>query len=84
MKKTVSKPKPKTKAKSLLPDPPKPYGFCCDANRDEPLPRPNVDPGLRNVGLDAGGPNLVIKLEETDKAYFPPVPQKKRRASSVV
>lgn len=81
MRKATAKPKPKPKSK--IPDP-KPYGFCCDENKDQPLRRPNNDPNLRDVDLNAGGPNLIIKLEESDKAYFPPMPQKKRRSSTVV
>lgn len=52
--------------------PSKPYGFCCDAAKDESLARPDDDPMLSNVTLSAGGPNFKIRLEE-----FDPMPPKR-------
>ncbi|OXU22834.1 hypothetical protein TSAR_002676 [Trichomalopsis sarcophagae] len=47
----------------------KPYGFCCEPRKDKPLidERPENDPALDYVALEAGGPNLKICFEELDR-----------------
>lgn len=80
MKKASTKAKQNSKSNKPQPDL-KPYGFCCNQDKDPRLRRPNVDPTLQQVVLDAGGPNLTVKIEESDKTYFPPPAPKKRKVN---